>query len=156
MYTANQFIKDRKRYTTTEWYNKFVLSAIFTAVLFGLFSILFIPHLEPSGQMFAVAAVLGLSMGASTSLHLNYRLSLLYISIIIVPAIVTLFIFAHSTTFYIVPLLLILYFIAQLVLVTTLHKQQVQIDTLEKDHNVLHNLFKESPLSMFSFKKKWK
>jgi diguanylate cyclase (GGDEF)-like protein/PAS domain S-box-containing protein len=103
--------------------------------------------------MFSVAAVLGLSMGASTSLHLNYRLSLLYISIIIVPAIVTLFIFAHSSTFYIVPLLLILYFIGQLVLVTTLHKQQVQIDTLEKDHNVLHNLFKESPLSMFSFNK---
>lgn len=151
MYTAYQFRKDRERYTTREWYSKFVYSALITAVLFGLFSVLFIPHLESFGQMFAVSAVLGMSMGASTSLHLNYRLSLLYISIIILPAIITLFIFSHSTIFYIVPLLLILYFMAQLVLVTTLHKKQVQINTLEKDHSVLHNLFKESPLSMFSF-----
>ncbi len=154
LYTVYQFINDRKRYTTTEWYRKFVLLALSTAILFGLFSILFMPHLTPFGQMFVVSTVLGMSFGASTSLHLDYRLSLLYISIIMVPAIVTLFLFAHSIIFYIVPLLLILYFIAQLMLITTLHKQQLQIDTLEKDHNVLHNLFKDSPLGMFSFDKK--
>jgi len=153
LYTVYQFINNRKRYTTTEWYRKFVLLALSTAILFGLFSLLFIAHLTPFGQMFVASTVLGLSFGASTSLHINYRLSLLYISIIMIPAIVTLFMFAHSIIFYIVPLLLILYFIAQLMLITTLHKQQVQIDTLEKDHNVLHNLFKDSPLSMFSFDK---
>lgn len=155
MYTAYQFIKDRERNTTTVWYRKFIFSALATAMTFGLFSFLFIPHLEPYGQMFAVAVVLGMSFGATTSLHIHYRLSLLYISIIVVPAIVTLFMYSHSVTFYIVPLLLILYFMAQLVLITTLHDQQIQIETLEKDHNVLHNLFKESPLGMFSFNKKF-
>jgi len=155
MYTAYIFINDRERYTITVWYRKFIFAALVTAVIFGLFSLLFIPHLEPLGQMFAVAVVLGMSFGAITSLHLDYRLSLLYISIIVVPAIVTLFMFSHSVTFYIVPLLLIVYFMAQLILITTMHNQQMQINTLEKDHNVLHSLFKESPLSMFSFNKKF-
>lgn len=153
MYIAYQFMRDRKRDTLTVWYRKFIFSALATAVTFGLFSFLFIPHLEPFGQMFAVAVVLGMSFGAITSLHIDYRLSLLYISIIVIPAIVTLFMYSHSTIFYIVPLLLILYFMAQLILITTMHNQRIQIDNLEKDQNVLHNLFKESPLSMFSFNK---
>jgi diguanylate cyclase (GGDEF)-like protein/PAS domain S-box-containing protein len=154
LYNTYWFFKDPDRQTLQVWYDKFVFAALVTAVIFGFFSILFIPHLEPFGQMFAVAVVLGMSFGASTSLHLNYRLALLYISIIVIPAIVTLFMFAHSLIFYIVPVLLILYFLAQLMLITTLHEQQVQIDTLEKDHTVLHNLFRDSPLSMFSFNKK--
>ncbi len=155
MYTAYQFINDREKNTSRVWYKKFIFSALATAVGYGLFSLLFIPHLESFGQMFAVAVVLGMSFGAITSLHIDYRLSLLYISIIVVPAIVTLFMYSHSVTFYIVPLLLILYFMAQLVLITTMHNQRIQIVNLEKDHNVLHSLFKESPLSMFSFNKKF-
>lgn len=154
LYTANLFIKDRNRHTIKEWYRKFIFSALLTAVMFGLFSLLFIPHLEPFGQIFTVAVVLEMSFGASTSLHLNYRLALIYNSIIVIPAIVILFMFSHSTIFYIVPLLLILYLMAQLVLTTTLHKQQQHITSLEKGHNVLHTLFKDSPLSMFSFNKK--
>jgi len=123
LYNTYLFFKHRDRDTLTRWYQKFVFSALLTAIIFGLFSILFIPHLEPFGQMFSVAVVLGMSFGASTSLHLNYRLALVYMSIIVIPAIVTLFIFSESVMFYIIPVLLILYFMAQLMFITTLHEQ---------------------------------
>jgi len=74
-------------------------------------------------------------------------------SIVLVPSIIMLFLLTPFSTLLILHIALILHLITLIVIIANLEKQQRQIAILEKEHNVLHDLFQESPLSMVSFNK---
>jgi len=63
IYNAYQYEKFKDRCSIETWYNKFIISALLTAMIFGSISPLFLAKLDAYYQIFTVTIILGLSLG---------------------------------------------------------------------------------------------
>jgi PAS domain S-box-containing protein len=129
-----------------------MIFAFLTGVMVSTLGAVFIHYLNDYYQLFVLASLLGLTAGATTSLSSDFRIAIVYISIIMLPLIVSMAMMKTSLAF-ILPVLLTLFFFSQILMIFNSYTQEKEIKDLKVQQNLLHNLFSEAPLGMFSYDK---
>ncbi len=152
LYYAYLFKRVPQKYPLKTWYNKFILFAFLTGVLISILGAVFIHYLSDYYQLFIVAALLGLTAGATTSLSSDFRIAIVYISIIMLPLIISMTMI-HTSLAFILPVLMILFYFSQILMIFNSYTHEKEIKELKAQQNLLNNLFSEVPLGMFSYDK---
>ena len=150
LYYTYLFKRSHERYSIDKWYKKFMTFAFITAIIVSSLSFIFIPYLDQYHQLFVLASLLGLTAGAATSLSSDFRIAIVYISIVMIPLILTMMRINTSLSF-ILTILMTLFYLSQVIMIHQSYTQAQKIKELEVQKNLLHNLFSEAPLGMFTY-----
>lgn len=152
LYDAYLFKKSPQKYSLETWYKRFMIYAFLTAVMVSMLGAVFIHFLNDYYQLFILASLLGLTAGATTSLSSDFRIAIVYISIIMLPLIVSMAMMKTSLDL-ILLVLLIIFYLSQILMIFNSFEQEKEIKTLKAQESLLNNLFSEVPLGMFSYDK---
>ena len=152
LYQTYLFNKNSQLYSIDTWYKKFMIYAFITGIMVSSLSFIFIPYLDQYYQLFVLASLLGLTAGATTSLSPDIRIAIVYISIIMIPLILSMIMINTSLSF-ILAILMILFYLSQVIMIRQSYAQAQEIKELKTQKNLLNNLFSEAPLGMFSYDK---
>jgi len=155
LYYAYLFKTAPQIHSIETWYKKFVIFAFLTGIMVSALGAVYIHYLNDYYQLFILASLVGLTAGATTSLSSDFRIAIVYISIIMLPLIVSMAMLKTSLAF-ILPVMLTLFFFSQILMIFNSYTQEKEIQDLKVQQNVLHNLFSEAPLGMFSYDKNLK
>ncbi|HFD13836.1 MAG TPA: HAMP domain-containing histidine kinase [Epsilonproteobacteria bacterium] len=117
------------RYTLKTWYVLFVVLALLTGLAFSTLGFLLIGGLNHYYQLFILAALLGLTAGASISLSSDFRVAIVYISMIVLPLTFSLALEEHPLHI-IVPMMLILFYFSQIIMILKSYAQEEKILSL--------------------------
>ncbi len=150
LYKAYLFKKSPQMYSVEIWHKKFMISAFLTGLIVSSLGFIFVPYLDSYYQLFVLASLLGLTGGATTSLASDFRIAIVYISIIMLPLIGSLFMIQSSTAF-MLAILMILFFISQIGMIFNNYTEQKAVKELKVQQNLLNHIFSESPLAMLSY-----
>ena len=150
LYSAYLYRKKPQMHTLEIWHKKFMIFAFITGILVSTLGFAYIHYLNEYHQLFVLASLLGLSAGATTSLASDFRIAIVYISLIMLPLIASLFIINTSVS-NILAILMILFFLSQIAMIFNNYIEQKKVTELKKQKNLLQNLFSEAPLGMFSY-----
>jgi len=156
LYSAALFKKSPTKYTTEQWYKKFALSAILTAVIFSTLGTIFIYEVGHYYQLYIIAVLLGLSSGSTVSLFPDIRLNVSYAFILLFPIGLTMLFLTETPLHLILSVSLLLYFIAQVVTVYKIYVERNEFNILKSEHKLLHSLFKNAPLGIFTYSNDFK
>ena len=138
------------KYSIEIWHKRFMIFSFLTALMLSSLNFVFIPYLDEYHQLFILAALLGTAGIAITSLSSDLRIAIVYISLIMLPLIVSLFMIKSSTSI-ILALLIVLFFISQIGIIFNKYIEQKKVKELKIQKNLLNNIFSESPFAMFSY-----
>lgn len=152
LYHAYLFKAAPQTYSLETWYKKFTILALLTGVIISMLGAVFIHYLNDYYQLFIVAALLGLTAGATTSLSSDFRIAIVYISIIMLPLIISMTMI-HTSLAFILPVLMTLFYLSQILMIFNSYTQEKKIKELSAQQSLLNNLFEEVPLGMFSYDK---
>ena len=152
LYYSYLFKRTPEMFSIEAWYDKFMLFAVLTAVLVSVLGTVFIHCLNDYYQLFVLTSLLGLTVGATTALYSDFRISTIYISIIMLPLIVSTTM-SHESLAFILPILLTLFYFTQLLMIYNRSTQEKEINELKGQQNLLNDLFSEVPLGMFTYDK---
>jgi PAS domain S-box-containing protein len=150
LYQTSLFKRTPQLHSIDVWYKKFMIFACITGVIVSSLSFIFIPYLDQYHQLFVLASLLGLTAGATTSLSSDFRIAIAYISILMIPLIVSI-LMINTTVSFILAILMILFYLSQIIMIHQSNEQAQQIKELKVQENLLNNLFSEAPLGMFSY-----
>jgi diguanylate cyclase (GGDEF)-like protein/PAS domain S-box-containing protein len=153
--------RKREKFGIEKWYNFFKYTNFMTAVIISVLGSVFIFQVDSTEQLFIVVSLVGLSGGAMGSLFPDVRIMLGYVSIVLVPLIVTLFLIG-STLYTVLGVMLILYFITQIIIALNVHKQNLDLEEanreileahtqLFKNRETLEYFYTQAPISIFSY-----
>ncbi len=152
LYHAYLFKTTPQIYSVEIWYKKFMIFALITGVMVSMLGAVYIHYLNDYYQLFVLASLLGLTAGATTSLSSDVRIAIVYISIIMLPLIISMAML-HTSLAFILPTLLTLFYLSQILMIFNSYTQGKEINELKGQQNLLNNLFSEVPLGMFSYDK---
>lgn len=152
LYQAYLFKTTPQIYSVETWYKKFMIFAFVTGVMVSTLGAVFIHYLNDYYQLFVLASLLGLTAGATTSLSSDFRIAIVYISIIMLPLIISMSMI-HTSLAFILPVLLTLFYLSQILMIYNSYTQEKEIKELKGQQSLLNNLFSEVPLGMFSYDK---
>jgi len=152
LYQTYLFKKNPQLYSIEKWYKIFMILALIAGIMVSSLSFLFIPYLDQYYQLFVLASLLGLTAGATTSLSSDIRIAIIYISIIMIPLILSM-IMINTKLSFILAILMILFYLSQVIMIRQSYAQAQKIKELNVQKNLLDNLFSEAPLGMFSYDK---
>ena len=152
LYHAYLFKTTPQRHSIETWYKRFMIFAFITGVMVSMLGAVFIHYLNDYYQLFVLASLLGLTAGATTSLSSDLRISIVYISILMLPLIISMTMI-HSSLSFILPVLMILFYLSQILMIFNSYTQSKEIKELKGQQSLLNNLFSEVPLGMFSYDK---
>jgi len=139
LYSIYLFKTTHQRYSVEIWYKFFMISSLSTATMVSLLGAVYIYSLNDYYQLFVVAILVASASVSTTSLSSDFRIAIAYISIILFPLIVSM-IMMQTTSHFILSMLLILFFISQILMIFNNHKQGKQIQELnEKLQNQVEN-----------------
>jgi signal transduction histidine kinase len=124
------------RYTLKTWQILFVFLSLSTGLGFSSLGFLLIYDLTHYYQLFVLAALLGLTAGASISLSSDFRIAIVYISIIILPLIFSFWIQNHALGV-VIPITLVLFYFSQIVMILKSYAQEEKILSLMKTNKDL-------------------
>ncbi|WP_309496243.1 EAL domain-containing protein [Sulfurovum sp.] len=158
---AIQFKKDPERYSLEKWHKIFIIDAIFLVLLANILALLMLPQVEQIYQLFILIVFLGLSGGSVQSLSPDYKLSLLYQGLALIPVAIMLILQGHELNYY-AALIVPVYFMTQLNIIRQEHKQVQNLlkkeqeivsveKLLEEKQNRLEYFFTEHPLAVMSY-----
>ncbi len=151
LYNAYIFEENPEIYTKKRWYKQFLILAYLTGVMYATIGFIYIHLVDAFYQIFILSIIVGLSSGASFSLSPDIRLSINYMSILILPLSITLFFLQELPLNYVLSGSLLLYYIAQVSIVYKLHTRNEETKTLESSHMLLHNFFKNAPIGIVMY-----
>ncbi|MBT8348247.1 MAG: PAS domain-containing protein [Sulfurovum sp.] len=129
-----------------------MINAFITGIIVSTLGFVCIHSVDPYYQLFILASLLGLTAGATTSLSSDIRIAITYISIIMIPLISSM-IMINTSLSVILAILMILFFLSQVIMIRQSYAQAQKIKELNAQKNLLNNLFSEAPLGMFSYDK---
>jgi len=152
LYQTYLFKKNSQLYSIEIWYKKFMIYAFISGLMVSTLGFVFIHYVNAYYQLFILASLLGLTAGAATSLSSDIRIALTYISIIMIPLISSM-IMINTSLSLILAILMILFFLSQVIMIRQNYSQEQKIQELSVEKNLLNNLFSEAPLGMFSYDK---
>jgi len=155
------FKKFEKHYSTDTWHKVFLFLNFTTAIVTTILGSVFIYHVSDLQALFIVAALLGLSSGAMSSLYPDIRIMLGYISIIVIPLIISLMIIGGKLNI-LLAMMLTLYFLTQLIIAFNSHKQNVDLEKKQKEvistqaqllknKETLEYFYTQAPIAIFSY-----
>jgi diguanylate cyclase (GGDEF)-like protein len=155
------FRENEKRYKIETWYKIFLLLNFTTALHTAILGAYFIYDVNDLQILFIVTVLLGISSGGMNSLYPDIRIMLGYITIIIFPLIVSLFLLGGETNT-LLAMMLILYFLTQLVVVFNAHKLYLDLETKQKEviatqaqliknKETLEYFYTQAPIPIFSY-----
>ncbi len=136
LYDAYLFKTSPQIYSVETWYKKFILLSLLTGVIVSSLGFGFIHYVNDYYQLFILASLMGLTAGASISLSADIRIAIIYISIIIVPLIVTLAM-VETPLNIIIPILLVLFLIMQITMIFKSYMQEQEIKELQGEKDLL-------------------
>ena len=161
IYLASIEKRDPSKFEMLTWYKIFVTLAFSTATLFALLGSFGLFYLDEVQQIFVVATLIGMTAGAMSSLFPDVRIVVGYISIILIPLIVSLM-FIDGEMHTILAFLVSVYFVTQIIIILNNYKQnrelykrkeEVHHEQLElfKKEEVLDYFFEQAPIGLFSY-----
>ena len=150
LYFAYLFKTTPQLYTIEIWHEKFMILSFLTGFIVSSLSFVFIPFLDAYHQLFVLASLLGLTAGATTSLSSDFRIAIVYISLIMIPLIISLLVINTSLGL-MLAILMVLFFMSQIGMIFNNYAEQKKVKELKDQKDLLHNLFSEAPLGMFSY-----
>jgi len=153
IYSTFRYTSHKDKYPLGYWYRWYLIFAFMTAFSFSSLSFLFINQVDFYYQLLIVTILMGLSSGAVTSLATDFRLAIVYLAIILFPLIGTIAL-TNTVTNYFLMLALLLYFSAQVGMILSTYKHEMEFAALETEQTFLNKLFKEAPLGIFLYDKK--
>lgn len=136
LYDTYLFKTAPQMYSVETWYKRFILLSFSTGVLVSTLGFGFIHYTNDYYQLFILAALLGLTAGASISLSADVRIAIIYISIIILPLIISLAM-VKTSLYIIIPILLILFLIMQIIMILKSYTQEQEIKALHLQKDLL-------------------
>jgi len=148
-------------YSIKKWYRIFAFSNFLTAMIISLLGSVYIFQVDVLEQIFIVAALVGLTGGAMSSLFPDVRIMLGYVSIILIPLMISLLIIGDELHI-LLGIMLILYFLTQLVIAVNVHKQNIDLEQkrqeiletqlqLFKNKETLEYFYTQAPIGIFSY-----
>ncbi|MFC2057749.1 histidine kinase dimerization/phospho-acceptor domain-containing protein [Campylobacterota bacterium] len=152
LYQTYLFKKNPQLYSMEIWYKKFMIYAFVTGLMVSILGFVCIHYVDAYYQLFILASLLGLTAGATTSLSSDFRIAIAYISILMIPLILSMIMISTSLSL-ILAILMILFFLSQVVMIRQNYEQTQKIKELKVQKDLLDNLFSEAPLGMFSYDK---
>jgi len=161
LHFASQFKKDPKQYSLNKWHKIFVIQAIVLVSLINILAIFMLPQVDQVYQLFIMIIFISLSGGAVQSLSPDYRLSLIYQALVLLPVAVMLSLQGQTLNYYIA-LIAPVYFITQLNIIKQEHKQvqdllkkEKEIESVQEElkakQNRLEYFFDEHPLAVMAY-----
>ena len=149
------------KFNLLTWYKIFVLGAFSTATLFPLIGSFGLFYLDEVRQFFVVTVLVGLTAGSMSSLFPDIRIVIGYISIILIPLIVSLLLIdgsMHMAMFFLVTI----YFITQIIIISNTYKENSELEKrkeemhqeqlkLLKKEEALDYFFEQAPIGIFSY-----
>ncbi len=129
LYKSYQFKHYPQKYTQTQWYVHFVITSLLSASILSILGSYFLSTMNDTNQIFVIVALLGFSAGASISLSSEFKIAISYISIIMLPLIIT-FMMQNNPLHIILPVMLILFYFSQIMLILKNYTQDEQIREL--------------------------
>jgi len=150
IYQAHLFKTTPHKYSIEIWHKNFMIFASLTALILSSLSFVFMPYLDEYHQLFVLVFLVGTAGIATTSLSSDFRIAVVYISLIMIPLFVSLLVIKTSLAL-ILPIMMILFFISQVGMIFNNYAEQQKVKELKEQKDLLHNLFSEAPLGMFSY-----
>ena len=150
LYSAYLYRRNPKKYSLETWHKKFMINAFITGVIVSSLGFVYIHFLNEYYQLFVLASLLGLTAGATTSLSSDFRIAVVYISLIMLPLIASLFII-NTFISIMLGVLMVLFYLSQIAMILNNYIEQKKVTELKEQKNLLQNLFSEAPLGMFSY-----
>jgi len=138
-------------YTKVQWSNQFTILVYTTGILYSSLGFIYIHFVDIYYQLFILFVIIGLSSGTSFALSADVRLSASYMSILILPLVVTLLFLPEMPLNYLISGTLLLYYIAQINIIYNLHIRNEESKSLESSKMLLHNFFKNAPLGILMY-----
>lgn len=129
LYTIYIFKSDYKRYSLQTWYRIFMITSLSTATILSLLGAVFIHYVNDFYQLFIVAILVASASVSTTSLSSDFRIAIAYISIILIPLMISITT-VQFISHYIIALLLVLFFIAQITMISNNYRQVAKIKEL--------------------------
>lgn len=151
LYITYRFYTNRTKFKMPTWYKLFIFPSVLTAMIYASLGFYFIYDVEPYYQLFILSVLLGLSSGSAFALSADVRLSVAYMSILLVPLILTLPLLQETPLYIILCIALFVYFMAQITIIYKIHAQKKTIDTLEHKQSQFHHLFRNAPVGIFTY-----
>ena len=136
LYMAHLFKTSLHLYSIEIWYMIFVVFSLLTALAASTLGFILIHYLNAYYQLYVLASLLGLTAGATISLSSDFRVAVAYISIIILPLGLSLAMHDSPLKILILPML-ILFFLAQVIMIAKSYTQDKQIHTLMETNQSL-------------------
>ena len=153
LFDAYQYIDQPQKRTIQQWYVRFLILALATALLFGIFAFFFVPQMDTSSQLFAMIVLLGLVSGGIVAHLSDFRLALMYMSFILLP-LVTGLILDEKTNFHAALIIAtILFYFVQLGLIVKHSHHELKLKEMQKKEPFFRNIFQEAPIGIFSYDK---
>jgi len=161
IYIASVNKKEPEKFKLITWYKIFILGAFTTATVLALIGSFGLFYLDEVRQFFVVTALVGLTAGAMSSLFPDVRIVIGYISIILIPIIVSLLLVdgsLHMTMAFLVSV----YFITQIIIILNTYKENSELENrkeevhkeqlaLLKKEEALDYFFEQAPIGIFSY-----
>lgn len=149
-----------ERYVLARWHKRFVVRAWLTALMYALLILFITPQLNDYYQLLIFVIILGMSSAEANTLSYDYRTAIGFLLILYVPLFVTMLLITKVETI-ILAFLLLIYFFAQANIVLHSYRQKKSLDSkeeiisemellLQEKQELLHSLFEEAPVGIFS------
>jgi diguanylate cyclase (GGDEF)-like protein/PAS domain S-box-containing protein len=156
-----EYHRRKERFEIKKWHKLFKYSNFLTAAIISILGFIFIFQVDSQEQLFIVVSLVGLTGGAMSSLFPDVRIMLGYITIVLFPLIAALFLIG-GTLYTMLGVMLILYFITQLIIAINVHKQNLDLEEanreileahtqLFKNRETLEYFYTQAPICIFSY-----
>ena len=151
-YSAYLFKTTSATHTLKTWYRNFLIYSFLTAIMASSLGFVFMPYLNDFYQLLVIACLLAYIASASASLSSDIRIAIGHVSIVILPLILTVGTNKFSSEMLAAGMVpLVLFYIAQNVMILKNNRQEKEIKELAAEKDLLKNLFSEAPLGMLSY-----
>ena len=153
IYEANIFKHKPQKYTFAIWHKRFFILSTLTAIMFSFLGFFFMYDISISQKYYIIFVLLGLSTASIPVLSGDIRLNILYTTILLVPISIIIFFTENLPLHIIISVTFLLYFISQVFIINKSYEKKKKIDDLESQETLLHSLFKNAPLGVFTYNK---
>jgi len=147
------FKNSPNKFSLEIWHKRFFVLSLLTATIYSLLGFIFIYGATLSQQYYIIFVLLGLSSASVTALSVDIRLNILYSSILLVPISTIIFFTDTMPLNTVISMTFLLYLLSQVFIINKTYIQKQKIDKLESQEMLLHSLFKNAPLGVFTYNK---
>lgn len=148
------------RYSLERWHKRFVVRSWLTALMYAILILFITPQLNDYYQMLVFVIILGMSSAEANTLSYDYRTAIGFLLILYIPLFVVMLLMSKVETI-ILAFLLLIYFFAQANIILHSYRQKKTLESkeeiisememkLQEKQELLHSLFEEAPIGIFS------